>query len=202
MNWGYGENSEIFCDADILSLSLTGIITYSFYNESFKMKAEDFSSYVNSENQGQYYFYEKTKKINLANGETFITRRKRCGFIDGQYLVLSPNRKDAGEAYLEFVFDYDVSGIDYSMCFWGRSEGLYKYMGDYIHIEYWNGESFSVVQSIDLEHLSCDKSDKTRLSIRFSKPVKRFRIYAFKKDAIQTWNRGRVVIDDISVYCK
>lgn len=202
LNWGNYEASQVFCDADILSVPLTGIITYSFNNESFKIKADDFSSFVNSNNQGQYYFYEKNKKIYLMTGESFMTRRKRCGFIDEQYLVLSPNKKDAGEAYLEFVFDEDISGIDYSICFWGRAEGMYEFMGDYVHIEYWTGESFSLAQNINLEQLSCDKNDMTHLSIRFSKPVKRFRIYAFKKDAIQSWNRGRVVIDDISVYYK
>lgn len=82
---------------------MVALITYNInYANSYTIRVSDFAEeFVNSDGGGQYFFYNKEASVTTANGRTLQTNRKRCSYIENQYLVLSPNRENAGEAYLE-----------------------------------------------------------------------------------------------------
>ncbi len=204
LNFGNGDYSEYYCDSEILNLDFCGVITYERMNDEFdyEIKASDFAKdFVNSKGQGQYYFYEKTATISLENGLKFETVRKRCGYIEDKYLVLSANRENVSEAYLEFEFDEKVRGIDLNMSLWGYSEQLYKEEGDYVHIEYFSNDKYINELDVDLDLLSKNKNDMSYLSATFNTPANKIRIIVCKKNPkVKDWNRGRIVIDNIKLY--
>lgn len=72
----------------------------------------------------QYFFYTKSKVINSTGGEAINTRRKRTGYIEEEYIVLSPRRSNAGLAYLEFIFNHPVDAICVDLTMWSNSELL------------------------------------------------------------------------------
>ena len=62
------------------------------------------------------FFYEKTKPVTLAS-EEFNTTRLRCGYIEEEYIVLSPRRKDAGNAYLIYSFNNNITQMIVELCY-------------------------------------------------------------------------------------
>lgn len=104
-----------FVSEDILDVSGVGLITYEVeYGGAQDIPAVAFATtFINDEGQGQYFFYEKSAPITLANGYAFSTKRLRCSYIENQYLTISANRKSNsgtfdGKAYLQFGFYNDV----------------------------------------------------------------------------------------------
>ena len=72
----------------------------------------------------QYYFYNKTRYVSTYNESTIETRRLRTGFIENEYIVLSPRRQNAGYAYLEMYFDSPILAIQLDICLWSEYEFL------------------------------------------------------------------------------
>lgn len=72
----------------------------------------------------QYYFYLKNKSFTSTGGATINTRRLRTGYIEQQYIVLSPKRSGAGSAVLDYYFDSPVNSICIDLALWSDSELL------------------------------------------------------------------------------
>lgn len=68
--------------------------------------------------ESQYYFYKKEKNID-ADGVHISSSRLRCGYIEEKYINLSPDRINAGEAYLELHFDSYVYSMSQN-CHFGE----------------------------------------------------------------------------------
>ena len=124
-NFGFGQTSDAFADADVLDFALSGVIIYDVKDSNQLIRAIDFSrDFVNDNGQGQYFFYNKTANITTSDGFTFGTSRLRCGYIENQYLVLSANRSGAGHAFLEMNFDINIKAMNFDISLWGDFEGL------------------------------------------------------------------------------
>lgn len=76
----------------------------------------------------RYYFSNEGIKTKTLYVDDLIidTKRLRCGYIEDEYINLSPNRYDAGDAYLELSFNKPIYELDTYMSFWSASEGLDK----------------------------------------------------------------------------
>ena len=86
--------------------------------------------------EGRYYFLNELDSSHIIsdparmystvtqNGLTIDTKRLRCGYIEESYIVLSPRRENAGEAYLEMNFDKTVYSFMYRACMWSNSENF------------------------------------------------------------------------------
>lgn len=74
----------------------------------------------------RYWFInEGVKETALTRKNlTIDTKRLRCGYIKDSYVVLSPRREGAGEAYLEMNFNKPVYAFMYSVCLWSKYENL------------------------------------------------------------------------------
>lgn len=71
----------------------------------------------------QYFFYEKTKTFNV-DSLTISTRRLRTGYIEDEYVNLSPKRQNAGKSFLELNFDKRVRAFDINLSYWQISDKL------------------------------------------------------------------------------
>lgn len=77
-----------------------------------------------------YYVYEKDLKNNpvretksfIVDDSTVSTKILRTGYIQNEKIVLSPNRKDAGAAYIEYTFDKPIYKVDLNLSMWSENE--------------------------------------------------------------------------------
>lgn len=196
LNWG--RSDEYYCDADILNCGQTGLITYSVnYDNSYNFYASDFSEeYVNSNGNGQYFFYNVDTPVNLSNGKTLQTSRLRTSYIENQYLVLSPNRQNAGIAYLDVTFPHNASRLSFNSSMWSSKEGAIK---ENFSIQRFSNNSWNNHVSVDLDALSTTKGSPDSLVVLFPKTTNRIRFYATYDNPTADRNKGRICLDNFKV---
>lgn len=195
LNW-QGYNSEYYCDAGILNDGMIGLITYDIsYSNSYNIYASDFSEeFVNSNGQGQYFFYEKSTPVSTSNGRMIYTNRKRCSYIEDQYLVLSPNRANAGEAYLDILLPHSAAKITFNSALWSSLEGIFY---ENFKIQYYSGEWIDHV-SFNLGDFSTLKQYPDEFTVLLPKDVTRFRFIATHSNPTGDRNKGRIILDNFN----
>ena len=130
------------------------------------------------------------------NGIEMDIERLRCGYIEEQYINLSPRRSGFGEAYLKIDFKKPVYSFSFGATMW-RSTELKPFN---------EGDSF--IMQIKQDGIWKDKIDILKqpgFNIQNRCSVMRFQIdekiegVCFKatSDPIGTANKGRVCIDDL-----
>lgn len=84
------------------------------------------STLISPEDYGfepQYYFYSKSNYVTVGEF-SFLTERLRTGYIENEYINLSPYRQDAGEAYLELYFETKIRQFDINLSYWQIKDKL------------------------------------------------------------------------------
>ncbi len=194
LNWEECDK-EYYCDASILNDGMIGLITYDInYKHAYNVLAADFAEeFVNTNGEGQYFFYDKETFVNTTNGKIMYTHRKRCSYIENQYLVLSPNRANAGEAYLDILLPHSASKLSFDASLWSSLEGI-------------NNESFKIQYYSNgwIDHVSYDLTTFSKLklypknyTILMPKNVTRFRFIANHSNPTGDRNKGRIVLDNL-----
>lgn len=200
LNWGWGQTGEFFVDSDYIGGLINGCILYNVIDENKLIKPVDFaSSFVNENGQGQYYFYEKEASISTSDGFSFGTSRLRCGYIENEYLVLSANRKGAGEAYLEMNFDKEIKAINFDISLWSRLEGL-GVGTDTVKLLYKNNGRYVEGINFNLLELSSLKQNPTNYYFRFPTTTSSIKFEVIDKNPSGDRNKGRVVIGDMNLF--
>lgn len=149
----------------------------------------------------QYFFYAKTKTINIGS-YTVVTNRLRTGFIEEQCIVLSANRKNAGEAYLELTFSSPIHAISLDVSLWSNGEGFNfstdtAYIQSYDYsLKYW-ATDFDLFNDIAI---SKNRSIPNRIGVAFNKAVDKIRFKVNCKNPSGDRNKGRVCLGDLYVY--
>lgn len=194
LNWRDYEK-EYYCDSQILNDGMIGLVTYDInYENSYNVYASDFAEkFVNSSGGGQYFFYDKSTYVSTASGRMFYTNRKRCSYIENQYLVLSPNRKDAGEAYLDILLPHSASKITFSASLWGSREGI---IYEDFRIQYFTNNWINHV-NFDLASFSTLKNFPDEFTVVLPKNATRFRFIATHSKPSGDRNKGRIVLDNL-----
>lgn len=147
----------------------------------------------------QYFFNMKSKNIETNENTTISTRRLRTGFIQNQYIVLSPRRENAGYAFLEFYFSTPILAVDLDICLWSDNELLSG-----------NGCGASVVEKPDYQTfiyhynlltdfgLSTNRNNPNR--IRFDFPEQADGIaFRAQAPAVGDRNKGRLCIGNMHI---
>ena len=195
LNWGW-DNCFYYCDADILNCGQIGIITYNLnYSHSYSFEANDFDCFVNNDGGGQYFFYNINKSFYLPNGMLLQTQRLRTSYIENQYLVLSPNRANAGTAYLDITFQHHVPYLSFSASLWSGQEGIF---GESFKIQYWDSGWINHVE-IDLNSLSRLKDYPDDFIVLLPKNTSRIRFIAEHNSPSGNRNKGRICLDNFEV---
>lgn len=146
--------------------------------------------------EGQYYFYSKTNDHTI-NNFTFQTERLRCGYIENENINLSPNRNDAGEAYLVFKFNQPIYELDTHISYWSPNEYLYTSKGDSVYIQYMD-KNGNWINCLDL--LNCSLSTNRKLQdyyeFEFIEGTYQIRYIANKITPNTSRNKGRICIGE------
>ena len=163
---------------------------------------------------GDYYPIDETHSKQfttheLDNGIVFRTRRYRTGFIQGEYIVMSPIRPEISkkEAFIEYSFNVPINRIQVDLTYWREvsTEIINKNNGS-VYLQIKNGEEWSNKFDLlsDTTNLPTDRNNPTTYTIDFEYPTYVFRFYAeyhgdkFVTDA----NRGRICIGDMIIWRK
>ncbi len=147
----------------------------------------------------QYFFYEKYKRVTVGSF-SFDTNRLRTGYIEQEYINLSPRRSGAGTAYLEYKFSKKVYRIDVDLSFWSASE--YIYPSNATAVLQYKDEFGNWVTALDLLRdisLSKDRYNQDTYSIVFPNGTYEYRYY-MTADAIGNRNKGRISIGNTILY--
>lgn len=117
-------------------------IQYHSYKEFTQLLPKDYNF------EEQYFFYKKTSTYSF-NDIGITCNRLRCGYILEKYIVLSPKRTGAGNAYLELTFNKKIYSIMIGFTWWSAKEFSEVLVDDYYLLEYKNKEN-QWVEAIDL----------------------------------------------------
>ena len=118
---------------DILSIDITKPISFAVFVDDKEAIESLFSTRTITPSMygfEDYYVYEKDLKNNPVRGtksfivddSTVSTKILRTGYIQNEKIVLSPNRKDAGAAYIEYTFDKPIYKVDLNLSMWSENE--------------------------------------------------------------------------------
>ncbi|MBS5853208.1 MAG: hypothetical protein ACLUG4_08410 [Bacilli bacterium] len=148
----------------------------------------------------QYFFYEKSSSI-TKNTYTLQTTRLRCGYIEEEYIVLSPRRENAGVAYLAFSFNDNISQINVDMTMWSNSEYLYASDGSValLQVKDNNNNWITLLDLLNDITLPTDRNNPNNYIITFPQNIKEFRFYVASAQ-VGNRNKGRVCIGNIEIF--
>lgn len=101
------------------------------------MEAKDFAEeFINDAGGGQYFFYPVSCPVETSSGETLQTSRLRTSYIENKYLVMSPLRNGAGQAFLEIGFPDRCPRLEFSCALWSGNEGILQ---EEFKLQYFDG---------------------------------------------------------------
>ena len=189
--------SEYYCDSNILNYIHSGIITYDpHYEESYTFTASDFAEeFVNDSGGGQYFFSPMSDQVALSNGRILQTIRLRTSYIENEFLVLSPNRENAGTAYLDITFPAKVSQLSFDAFLWSRYEGI---SGEELKMQYYDDGWYDHI-TIDLGSMPVKYDQNCTRFALFPKDTTRIRFYATHQSPSGSRNKGRICLDNFEV---
>lgn len=135
---------------------------------------------------------------------SFDTKRLRTGFIENEYVVLSPRKANYGTAYLEYKFENPVYKIEVDLAFWSNDE---RYEGLNIaeaRFEYKNlhGNDWNTKLNLLSSNLPTDRNNPTKYVLEFPAGTREFRFYAhfdYMTSPVDR-NKGRICIGNMVIY--
>lgn len=178
-------------------------INFNVYDEQVVNAYSGTIYVINPEDYGfqpQYFFTTTVKNIQMGN-YTMTTSRYRTGYIEEEFINLSPRRKNAGFAFLEYAFTDPVLKIEVNLSFWGAYEYINNTNATAV-IEYKdeNGNWVTMLDLLNDVNLSTDRNNQDTYTIYFpGNGVKRFRYY-MTSEAVGDQNRGRISIGTTRIY--
>lgn len=148
----------------------------------------------------RYYFLNEGIRKSTYKRDDFVleTERLRCGYIEEQYVNLSPNRYDAGDAYLELRSSLPIYVFVANISFWSTSEQLYSASGDYAYLQYLDktGE-WKTCFDLLAENLSTDRTKQNRFEKDFLEGTYGIKFVAHKEKPNTKRNKGRISIGEM-----
>ncbi len=207
-NYGYGIDYVVnYCwtnyDEVILNDPIIGETMYfslndNYYKESYTITPSDYGF------SSSYTPVELDQNVSLGS-LNFSTKRLRCGYIENQYINLSPRKQGFGTAYLDFKFINPIRSLTINISFWSNKEMYNSTACAYIKSKpLTDTDQDAWVEDIDLLHdvvLSKDRNNQTVINLSFPKKTREIRVYAHFNDMPPPTdrNKGRISIGNITI---
>ena len=142
----------------------------------------------------------------MADSISVNTNRLRRGYIEEEYINLSPKRSGAGAAYLEYYFDKAVRKFDMNLSYWQVLDRLSKlnFSADFYVLKHRVDESggyYYWEHSLDLidVNLTTDRYNQDSFSFNYvGNEVFGFKFY-LTSPATGDRNLGRISIGNITL---
>lgn len=151
--------------------------------------------------RSEYVDSMESTSVILDSGFSFTTNRLRCGIInynDNSYLALSAKCKGAGVAYLEFNYTRAIQSFGFDMAIWSDDERLNTKSAIMLEVKDENGQ-WIIYNNFSIADLSKSKDSLDAFGFDFGFDVYGTRIKVTTNTVTSTTNKGRVVIDNITL---
>ena len=146
----------------------------------------------------QRYTATREEKVVELDKLTLYTYRLRTGYIEEEYVNVSPKREGAGEAYLECFFSYKVRHFSINLSYWQILDKLSKENSTAV-LEMYNGNDWNFAMDLIDANLSTDRTHQDVFSFSFiGKEIYAFRIRV-AAPTIGNRNLGRISIGNINL---
>lgn len=147
----------------------------------------------------QYYFDVKTKSVTVDD-LTFNTKRLRTGYIEKEYVVMSPRRASAGTAYLEYTFTKPISRVEVDLALWSATEVLVA--GESTALLQFKNAAGLWITKLDLLsdiQLTTNRNNPVNYAITFDTAVTELRFYSTAPAIGTSKNTGRLCIGNLTL---
>ena len=186
-----------YCDARILNDPFIGIVTYDLPVVGYTtFHASDTADvFVNANGNGQYFYDTRMANVNI-DGYDFPTYRLRTSYIENQYLVMSPNRVNAGQASLEIFALGRINFLRFHAGMWGYHEGIEN---ETFFVEVARPVvGYVLVGTFDLSKIGW-KENMTLHTIVLPYGTYSVRFRAVHSNPVATTNKGRICLENIQL---
>lgn len=169
--------------------------------DQYEFEEDVYPSELNKEDDS--IWTEFTEHI-ATNGFEFETRRYRAGYIQDEYIVLSPIHEDINKAFIEYRFKSPVSRIDVSLSYWRDPNSEWITNSQTIALlQRLEGNNY--VTELDLlaesTNLPVDRNSQRIYTINFEVATYRIRFYMETEFVSSSDdNRGRICIGNMAFY--
>ena len=206
INWV--NHDVVFMDSDTLDAVNSGFIFFNETSQKASIRPTDYNFGC------EYNFNEITQSVEPSVGSiTFNTKRLRTGkinhydstntIVDGKYITMSPDRMNAGTAYIEYSTTKSIKRLNIELCWWGYNEGATPRIGT-ILIQYKKADNtWGVIQDLQNASPAIPKKHNTPHNYTFYFPESSttFRVYVSCGYApTLTRNKGRLIVGNIIAY--
>lgn len=198
VNYGWSEEfTEVSLGFGLVGETLFFSLDENYYRGSWTITPRDynFSSY--------YCTSALTKTIQVSNF-SFNSKIYRCGYIENEFVNLSPRKEGFNTAYIEYSFNNPVNSITLDLSFWSNDERYNSPNRAIALIQYKDLMCDEWITKLDLLNdinLSKNRSKQDTLHLLFQNKTKQFRIYThFDYISGQNdRNKGRISIGNMTV---
>lgn len=196
-NYGWGSKwAEVSMGFGFAGTTATFSLDKNYYSANYTVSPNDYGF------DSAYSTAEVTQTV-VKGDFAFETSRLRTGYIENEYINLSPRRNGYDTAYLEYKFINPARRIDFNLSFWSNDE---RYASPNIAravIEYQdqNGTTWMELENLLNSGLPTNRNNQKTYSFTFARGTKNVRIYThFYYMSGQTdRNKGRISVGDITV---
>jgi len=199
VNYGWDdEYSEVLLGFSFIGSITTFQLDETGYETSYTISPSSYGF-------PQEYCSQRTSKTINLKGNSIVTNRLRCGYIEDEYVNLSPRKTGFDTAYIEYEFPNPVRKIDVNLSFWSNDERYASPNVGIVTFDYKNLTSNSWINKYDLLNdgeLPTDRAKQKTFTFEFPQKTKEVRIYSHfdymygKTDR----NKGRISIGDMNIY--
>lgn len=144
------------------------------------------------------YFSNEKKQNHNKDEIKFKTNRLRTGYIEEEYINLSPYRSGAGTAYLEFVFEKPIHELTVDLAFWSKNE---KYtQNDFCVIQYKNSNGYwvSLLDVLDSDNnVPTNRNQPKTFYLDIVYGTREIRFYSEMQNPTGNRNLGRLSIGNM-----
>lgn len=156
---------------------------------------------INPEEYGfkEAYYNNATSKEVKVGKLSVLTTRKRCGYIENEYINLSSRKENVNEAFLEYSLNCNIKKIEVNISFWSAKELFLKGTSSAsIEILIEEGVWIKVLDLLQDVSLSTDRYNQNIIIINLPDNIKSFRFYA-SNQPIGDRNKGRISIGHLTI---
>lgn len=198
-NFTNNNTIQYYLDYDLLDVPYFVLYSYRIdFDEEYVTNAQSYSSFVNANGGGQYFYYEKYGSISLDEYKSISFNRLRCSYILNQYLVLSPKRIDAGIAHL-YLNPSTIRShyLRFDAALWSDYEEIENQS---FFVEYYGSDAqWHHLIDYDLNVFSTNRDYKLSFNVLCPRDAHGIRFKTIQPNPSGTCNRGRIVLDNIKI---
>lgn len=135
---------------------------------------------------------------------SFQTKRYRTGYIQNEYIVMSPIKTGITEAFIEYKFDFSISRIEVALSHWRElSNELLSSSTGKAELQIKVGDEWVRYKDLLSNEINLprDRNNPNYYRFNFEEKVKEFRFYASIFEPINSErNKGRICIGNMAIF--